>query len=102
MKDLKTIEREKSLELSELKSTLESTKLQLTNKQNVMEQQIGALRFQLSSQQMEADLAMQVRVFACYVIFLGGLLFLSSDDRSEQPRTRFQILQDLLIIDFCR
>ncbi|KAF6034584.1 FYCO1 [Bugula neritina] len=58
LKSLKAEEVQKSKELSELQSCLESTKLEFANKQTIMEQQIGALRFQLSSHQMEADLAM--------------------------------------------
>lgn len=60
LKSLKSEELERSRELTEVQSRLESTKLELGNRQTVMEQQLGALRFQLSSQQMEADLALQV------------------------------------------
>ena len=60
LKDIKSGEMEKSSELGNLQTRLESTKLELRNQQSVMEQQISALKFQLSSQQMQADIAMQV------------------------------------------
>ncbi|XP_067929183.1 FYVE and coiled-coil domain-containing protein 1-like [Watersipora subatra] len=59
LKSLKAEALEKGSELSELQTRFDSTKVDLLNKQSVMEQQIGALRFQISSQQMEADLTME-------------------------------------------
>ena len=61
-KSLKTDALEKSKELVEVQASLDSTKRELMNKQSIMEQQIGALKFQISSHQMEADLALEVNV----------------------------------------